>query len=64
MTLPFSWMWKDPALTIDQIRSLRARMDAEEKRLKDVERKRKARRIRQLTRLAKAGALKGSDNAR
>lgn len=64
MTLPFSWMWKDPALTIDQIRNLRARMDAEEKRLKDVERKRKARRIRQLTRLAKAGALKGSDNAR
>lgn len=64
MTLPFSWMWKDPALTIDQIRSLRARMAAEEKRLKDVERKRKARRIRQLTRLAKAGALKGSDNAR
>ena len=64
MTLPFSWMWKDPALTIDQIRNLRARMDAEEKRLRDVERKRKARRIRQLTRLAKAGALKGSDNAR
>lgn len=64
MTLPFSWMWKDPALTIDQIRNLRARMDAEEKRLKDVERKRKARRIRQLTRLAMAGALKGSDNAR
>lgn len=64
MTLPFSWMWKDPALTIDQIRSMRARMDAEEKRLKDVERKRKARRIRQLTRLAKAGALKWSDNAR
>lgn len=64
MMLPFSWMWKDPALTIDQIRSLRARIDAEEKRLKEAERKRKARRIRQLTRLAKAGALKGSDNAR
>ncbi len=64
MSLPFSWMWKDPALTIDQIRSLRARMDAEEKRLKEAERKRKARRIRQLTRLAKAGALKGSGNAR
>lgn len=63
MSLPFSWMWKDPALTIDQVRSLRARMDAEEKRLKEAERKRKARRIRQLTRLAKAGALKGSGNA-
>lgn len=39
-------------------------MDAEEKRLKDAERKRKARRIRQLTRLAKAGALKASGNER
>jgi hypothetical protein len=30
----------------------------------EAERKRMARRIRQLTRLAKAGALKGSGNAR
>lgn len=57
--LPFSWMWKDPALTVDQMRALRARMDDEEKRLKEQERRRKARRIRMLTKMAKAGKLKG-----
>lgn len=57
--LPFSWMWKDPAETIDQIRSMRARMAYEEKRLKEQERRRKARRIRKLVKLAKAGKLKG-----
>ncbi|MBS1143379.1 MAG: hypothetical protein H6R14_785 [Proteobacteria bacterium] len=58
-TVPFSWMWKDPAETIDQIRTLRADMAKEEKRLKEQDVRRKARRIRKLTRLAKAGKLKG-----
>lgn len=57
--LPFSWMWKDPAETIDQIRAMHERMQAEEKRLKEQDRRRKARRIRKLTKLAKAGKLKG-----
>lgn len=60
--LPFSWMWKDPALTVDQVRALRARMVIEEQRLKEQERRRKARRIRKLTKLAKAGMLKGARN--
>ncbi len=57
--VPFSWAWGDPALTVDRIRSMRARMAEEEKRLKEVERRRKARRIRKLTKLAMAGKLKG-----
>lgn len=57
--LPFSWMWRDPAETIDAMRKFRADMAAEEKRLKEQERKRKARRIRKLTKLAMAGKLKG-----
>lgn len=61
---PFSWMWNDPALTVDAIRSMRERMANEEKRLKEVERRRKARRIRKLTKLAKAGMLKGTGNGR
>ncbi len=57
--VPFSWAWADPALIVDRIRGMRARMAEEEKRLKEVERRRKARRIRKLTRLAMAGKLKG-----
>lgn len=57
--LPFSWMWRDPAETIDAMRKFRAAMADEEKRLKEQERKRKARRIRKLTKLAMAGKLKG-----
>ena len=63
-SVPFSWMWKDPALTIDQLRSMNERMADEEKRLKEQDRRRKARRIRKLTKLAKAGALKGKSNGR
>lgn len=62
--LPFSWMWKDPAETIDQMRGLRARMDIEEKRIKEQDRRRKARRIRMLTKLAKAGKLKGQHDGK
>lgn len=57
--LPFSRWWKDPALVVDEIRSMHDRVDAEEKRLNEQERRRKARRIRKLTKLAKAGKLKG-----
>lgn len=57
--LPFSWMWGDPAETVDAMRKIRADLAAEEKRLKEQERKKKARRIRKLTRLAMAGKLKG-----
>ncbi|MBS1198140.1 MAG: hypothetical protein H6R18_1925 [Proteobacteria bacterium] len=57
--VPFSWMWGDPAETIDRLRSMRKAMEAEEKRLKEQERRRKSRRIRMLVRLAKAGELKG-----
>ena len=56
--LPFSWMWKDPALITDQIIGMRERMAAEEKRLTEQDRRRKARKVRQLTKLAKAGAFK------
>lgn len=55
----FSWMYQDPALITDRLRGMRARMAAEDQRLKEQERRRKARRIRKLTKLAVAGAFKG-----
>lgn len=58
-SVPFGWMYQDPALIIDRLRSLRVRMEAEEKRLREQDRRRKARRIRKLTKLAMAGKLKG-----
>ena len=58
-SLPFSWMWKDPALITDQLIGMRERMALEEKRLKEQDRRRKARKIRKLLKLAKAGAFKG-----
>lgn len=63
-SVPFSWMWQDPALITDRLIEIRDGMAAEEKRLREVERRRKARRIRKLTKLAKAGELKGNGNAR
>lgn len=60
--VPFSWMYQDPALITDRLRDMHVRMAAEELRLKEQDRRRKARRIRKLTRLAKAGALKGIGN--
>jgi hypothetical protein len=57
-SVPFSWMWKDPALITDQLIGMRERMAAEEKRIKEQDRRRKARKIRKLTKLAKAGAFK------
>lgn len=59
-SVPFSWMWKDPALITDQLIGMRERMALEEKRLKEQDRRRKARKIRKLVKLAKAGKLKGA----
>lgn len=64
MGVAFDWMYRDPALIVDRLRDLRARMAAEEGRLKEQDRVRKARRIRKLTKLAKAGMLKGKTNER
>lgn len=61
-TVPFSWMYQDPALITDRLRDMRLRMDAEELRLREQDRRRKARRIRKLTKLAMAGKLKGVGN--
>lgn len=58
-SVPFSWMWKDPALITDQLIGMRDRMAKAEAEIKEKDRRRKARRIRKLTKLAKAGALKG-----
>lgn len=61
--VPFGWMYRDPQEIIDMFRSMRQRMAHEEQRLMEQYRRRKARRIRKLTRLAKAGKLKGQGNA-
>ena len=58
-SVPFSWMYADPALIADRLISLRERMAAEEVRLKELARRNKARRIRKLTKLAKAGFYDG-----
>jgi hypothetical protein len=57
--VPFGWMYQDPALIIDRLRSMRVQMAAEELRLKEQDRRRKARRIRKLAKLAITGRLKG-----
>lgn len=63
-SVPFSWMWKDPALITDQLIGMRDRMAKAEAEIKENDRRRKARRIRKLTKLAKAGMLKGTGNGR
>jgi hypothetical protein len=63
-SVPFSWMWKDPALITDQLIGMRDRMAKAEAEIKEKDRRRKARRIRKLTKLAKAGMLKGTGNGR
>ncbi len=63
-SVPFSWMWSDPALITDRLIGMRERMAQEERRLKEQERRRKARKIRSLVRLAKAGRLKGEGHER
>ena len=55
----FSWMWGDPAECADRRRFLEDRIAEAEREMAERERKRKARRIRALVKLAKAGKLKG-----
>lgn len=57
--LPFSWMWGDPAESMDRLRAMREQMAKAEQELKERERRRKARRIRKLVKAAKAGKGKG-----
>lgn len=55
----FSWLWGDPAECADRRRSMEDRVAEAEREMAERERKRKARRIRALVKLAKAGKLKG-----
>jgi hypothetical protein len=59
MAVPFSWMWGDPAESLDRLRSVRERMAKADKEFQERERKRKARRIRELVKQAKQRQLKG-----
>lgn len=63
-SVPFSWMWGDPAEILDRLRPMKARMAVAEKEMKERERRIKARRIRKLVKLAKARMLKGQSNGR
>ena len=55
----FAWMFGDPAEVADRRRFLEDRIAEAEAKARDIERKRKARRIRALVKLAKAGKLRG-----
>ena len=61
-SVPFSWMWRDPAEVLDRLRPMQARLAIAEREQKERDRRRKARRIRKLVRLAKARMLKGQSN--
>ncbi len=52
--LPFSWLWDDPAETLDRLRATRARLEKVDKEMRERERRIKARRIRKLVKQAKA----------
>lgn len=56
---PFKWMWGDPADVMDRLRPLRERLAQEEALRKEIRRRKKARRIRHLVKLAMARELKG-----
>ncbi len=55
----FSWMYGDPALCCDRLRSMHDRLAVAEQELRERERRHKARRIRKLVKLAKQRKLKG-----
>jgi hypothetical protein len=59
MALPFSWLWGDPAESLDRLRAVRARMEKADKEYQERERKRKARKVRKLLKAAKTRQLKG-----
>ena len=56
---PFSWMFKDPAEIVDDIRDIRKRLDAAEKERKARELKANRRKIRKLLKAAQRRELKG-----
>ena len=56
---PFSWMFKDPAEIIDDIRGIRKRLEEAEKKRKAQELKANRRKIRKLLKAAKRRELKG-----
>ena len=58
-SVPFSWMWGDPAENIDRLRAMQGRMAVAEKVEKERLRIKKSRRIRKLVKLAIAGKLRG-----
>lgn len=62
--VPFSWMYKDPALIADRLLDQTARLAKAEAIEKERHRIRQARKWRKLVKLAKAGKLKGGSNAR
>lgn len=57
--VPFSWMYGDPAESLDRIREIRKDIERTEKLIKERTRIKKSRRIRKLVKLAKAGKPKG-----
>lgn len=59
MAVPFSWLWGDPAESLDRLRAVRERLAKADKEHRELERKRKARRIRKLVKQAKQRQLKG-----
>ena len=59
MSLPFSWLWGDPAENLDRLRVVRARLEKEDKAFREREIRRNQRRIRKLVKEAKARQLKG-----
>ena len=58
-SVPFSWMWGDPAEVVDRLRILKDRLEKAEKEQLERDRRRKARKIRKLVKAAKARVLKG-----
>lgn len=61
-SVPFSWMYRDPAEVLDRLRPLQQRMADAEKQMRERERRIKRRRIKKLVKLAKARMLKGQSN--
>lgn len=58
-SVPFSWMWGDPAGCVDQLRSMKDRMAKAEKTARERELRNKKRRIRKLVKEAMNRQLKG-----
>lgn len=59
MSVPFSWLWGDPAENLDRLRVVRARLEKEDKAFREREIRRNQRRIRKLVKQAKNRELKG-----